>query len=540
MSETEVKKVEAFDASTYVAIVKSLFTKYENNDYMHQRLCFHLTNILPSTLESEEKNHEKRLERTAFLTNEQQIFIQVFLSKNQYYHLQNNGTFYQYDGKTYKLVTEDDIQYQLLSTISKDRTLMDWKHKTKVNIIKQIKERNIFKSVPETDTIQKIINLMCPAMFSTKSQVKYFLSIIGDCILKKQNDLIFLTKPKTKKILNELDHMCYIITGYANVTSNFVTKYNETYNYQNCRLINIIDTMSVEHLREMFNKNGLDFLCVAAHYSERYGNSDQYLLSSEETANYAMYMKNNIQAEIFNKFCSYSFEEVLGETENTNKKYSITWKNMHFIWKLFISKHSFPSMIYANNLKKLLKDRYPYNEESDTFYKITSKYLPFVSHFIQFWENTINVTTGGDFDHEIEVDELCGLFKKWIHDNDDITYYAGNTNEHDILKILNHYFPNIEIIDNKYILNVQCNLWDKISDMNQALNSLKNHYNEIILLNQNSSLLISFDEIYAYYVKHKQIKFTISKLYFEKYLYFKLADYIQYDKFVSISWVSSF
>jgi len=526
------------DAKNYFDNIQSLFDKYQNNQYMLQRLCYHITDILPSTLDTEEKNHEKRAERTAFLTKEQQTFIQIFLSKNQYYYLSNNNCFYQYNGKTYKLVTEDDIQYQLLSTISKDRTLMDWKHKTKINIIKQIKDRNIFKSVPETDTIQKIINLLCPAMFSSKSQVKYFLSIIGDSILKKQNDLIFLTKPKTKRILTELDHMCYIVTGYANITSNFVTKYNENYNYQNCRLINISDTMSVEHLREIFNKNGLDFLCVAAHYSERYGNSDQYLLSSEELANYAMYMKNNIQAEIFNKFCAYSFEEVLSETEN-NKKYSITWKNMHFIWKLFISKHSLPSVIYANNLKKLLKEKYPYDETSDTFYNITSKYLPFVSNFIHFWENTIIVNSGGDFDHEIEVDELCGLFKKWIHDNDNISYYAGNTNEHDVLKILNHYFPNIEIIDNKYILNVQCNLWNKIGDMNQSLDSLKNHYKEVTLLNENSSLLIPFDEIYAYYTKNKQTKFTISKIYFEKYLYFALFDYIQYDKFVSISWVSN-
>lgn len=526
-------------AKDYFDNIQTLFEKYQNNPYMLQRLCYHITDILPSTLETEEKNHEKRVERTAFLTKEQQTFIQVFLSKNQYYYLSNNNCFYQYDGKTYRMVTEDDIQYQLLSTISKDRTLMDWKHKTKINIIKQIKERNIFKSVPETDTIQKIINLLCPAMFSTKSQVKYFLSIIGDSILKKSNDLVFLTKPKTKKIFMELDHMCYIITGYANITSNFVTKYNETYNYQNCRLINISDTMSVEHFREIFNKNGLDFLCVAAHYSERYGNSDQYLLSSEELADYALYMKNNIQAEIFNEFCGYSFEEVVGETENNNKKYSITWKNMHFIWKLFISKRSLPSMIYSNNLKKLLKERYPYDETSDTFYKITSKYLPFVSHFIQFWENTISTTIGTEFDHEIEVDELCGLFKKWIHDNQNVNYYAGNTNEHGILKLLNHYFPNIEIIDNKYILNVKCSLWDKIGDINKVLEKMKEHYKESVLFNQNAAALIPFDEIYSYYIKNKQTKFTISKRYFEKYLDVSLADFIAFDNFVSISWLSS-
>jgi hypothetical protein len=211
---------------------------------------------------------------------------------------------------------------------------------------------------------------------------------------------------------------------------------------------------------------------------------------------------------------------------------------MHFIWKLFISKHSLPSVIYSNNLKKLLKEKFSYDEASDTFYNITSKYLPFVSHFIKFWESTISITTGSDFDHEIEVDELCGLFKKWIQGNDDTTYYAGNTNEHDILKILNHYFPTIEIIDNKYILNVKCSLWNKINEMNQTLVSLKNYYKEPVLLNKTSSL-ISFDEIYAYYIKHKQIKFTISKLYFEKYLYSELADYIEFDKFVSISWIST-
>ena len=536
---------EQDDASKYFDNIKSLFSKYKNNQYMYQRLCFHLTDILPTTLDNEDKNHEKRLQRNAFLTNEQQTFIKVFLSKNQYYYLQNNGTFYHYDGKTYKMVTEDDIQYQLLSTISKDRTLMDWKHKTKINIIRQIKERNILKSIPETDTIQKIINLLCPALFSTKSQVKYFLSIIGDSILKKTNDLVFLTKPKTKKILNELDHICYIVTGYANITNNFVTKYNESYNYQNCRLINMNDTMSVESLRDVFNKNGLDFLCVAAHYSERYGNSDQYLLSSEDLSSYALYLKNNSPSDIINAFFNDSLETAISlnleADESASKKYSISWKNMHFIWKLFISKNSLPNMFYSNSLKKLLKERVAYDEPSDSFYNVTSKYLPFVSHFIQFWENTITACGSEDFEYEIEADELCSLFKKWINDNDSVSFYAGHTNEHDILKIMNHYFPNIEILENKYIMNVKCSLWDKNGDINAALVSLKNYYKENAFLNSSAdeSFLISFDEIYAHYIKFKQTKFTISKRYFEKYLCVALAEFIEYDTFVSISWVLS-
>jgi len=545
---------EELDISNYIEQIKSLFNKYENNTYMKQRLCFHITNILPTTLETEDKNHEKRIQRNAFLTSEQQIFIKVFLSKNQYYYLANNSTFYQYNGKTYKMVSEDDIQYQLLSTISKDRTLMDWKHKTKINIIKQIKERNIFKSIPESETIQKIINLLCPTLFSTKSQVKHFLTIIGDSILKKQNELVFLTKPKTKKIINEIDHICYVVSGYANVTNNFVTKYNETYGFDNCRLINMNDTISIDNLREIFNKNGLDFLCVATHYSERYGNSDQYLLSSEDTSSYAFYLKNNSQLDILNKFCEDSIEET--SEVNQGKKYSISWKNMHFIWKLFISKQSLPNVIYSNTLKKLLKERFQYHEPSDSFINITSKLLPFVSHFIQFWETTITIANSisysstssstssstfnsCDFEYEIEIDELCGLFKKWINDNNDITFYAGNITEHDILKILNHYYQNIEVIENKYILNIECNLWNKLSDMNNALLSLKNYYKEGILLNQPDLVLIPFDEIYAFYIKNKQTKFTISKRYFEKYLCITLNEHIEFENFVSVSWISS-
>ena len=88
-TETETKtetniETEGNELPKYFDIIKNLFIKYESSAYMRQRLSFHLTNILPSTLETEEKTHEKRVERTAFLTKEQQTFMQVFLSKNQY------------------------------------------------------------------------------------------------------------------------------------------------------------------------------------------------------------------------------------------------------------------------------------------------------------------------------------------------------------------------------------------------------------------------------------------------------------------------
>jgi hypothetical protein len=177
--------METNNVGKCVQIVEQLFEKYKDNEYMLQRLTNHVTAYLPNTLESELVNYEKRVNRQTFLSYEQQTFIQVFLSKYQYFYLSNNNCFYEYNGKKYIIVKEDDIIHKLLSSISKDRVLLQWKYKTKINIIKQIKDRHLFQSIPDTDTIQSILGMLTPLVFATKNQAKYFLTIIGDNILKK-------------------------------------------------------------------------------------------------------------------------------------------------------------------------------------------------------------------------------------------------------------------------------------------------------------------------------------------------------------------
>ena len=139
---------------------------------------------------------------------------------------------------------------------------------------------------------------------------------------------------------------------------------------------------------------------------------------------------------------------------------------------------------------------------------------------------------------KIEIDELCALLKKWSQEQGVPCY---TINEHDILKILHHYYPTVQIIDNKYILDVQCSLWNKNQDIHTALVYFRNYYKESILMNEHkhtlSSLLIPFDEIYSFYIKYKQTKLTISKRYFEKYICVMLSEFIEFENFVSISWI---
>ena len=183
--------------------------------------------------------------------------------------------------------------------------MLEWKHKTKINIIKQIKERNLFNSIPESETIQNILNSLYPSVFYSKNYAKYFLVIVGDNILKKNSHLIFLVNQNMKKILNELDNIACISIGNTNVTHNFMTKYHEKHLYNNCRLININEKISCDMWRVILKKIGLDLLCVAAHYSKRYENSDKFIeyKCDDELTNYAYYLKNTNQNDIIDNFC---------------------------------------------------------------------------------------------------------------------------------------------------------------------------------------------------------------------------------------------
>jgi len=511
--------------------IDDLLNKYGNNSYMLQRINNHIIHYLPKTLESEIINHAERVVRLNNLINEKQQFIQIFLSKNQYFYLSTSNYFYEYDGENYTIVKEDHIIYNLLSNISKDKVLMKWKQRTKINIIKQIKDRSLFSSIPETNTIQNILNLLYPSIFTKKNQAKYFLTILGDNILKKKNKLIYIVTSKTKRLLTELDNISSITICNTNIIYNFMTKYHETHNYDNCRLIQINENFSFELWKELIRKNGLNLLCVAVHYSNRYENSEKFLEfnSVEDIKPHVLYLKNNNQTVIFDNFCS----QCLQISANNNLK--IEWKKIHFIWKHYLSSVSLPNIIYSNTLKTLLKQRYDYDESSDTFYNITSKYLPVVFDFINFWDETISIPNNEETNiEEIELDELCVLFKVWVKSKTEATFSSGIINEENVLKILCHFFPNVEILEDKYVLNVSCVLWDKITDINNSLECIKTFFKT-----KQPLKLLSISDAYNSYCKFvgTTSKFIVSKRYFEKYLCIKIKDYIVYDNFIINDWI---
>jgi hypothetical protein len=532
-NKTEINKLEQI-----TVVINNLFTKYKDNVYMSHRLETHLLN-LPNMLEHEKKKYDERVSRFNELTLEKDNFHKVFLSKHQYFYMPYNNIYYEYDGKTYKIIKDDNIHHHLLSTITDEGKLIQWKHKTKQNIIKTIKERSLFKSTPETYTIQNVLGFLL-SVFEKKTEAKYFLTVIGDCLLKKNTEnLMYFVSPTVRKLVTMIDSIGYITTGNS-IKNNFITKYHDSHKLSLYRLIKTNEStnnLSHEIIKNVLNNIGIDLLCVASHYSEQYSNSDIYLKTKAEDTvkDYIFYFSENTLENMIDNFISQCLETVVATNSN------ITWKNMHYIWKLYLTNINIPNMLYSNQLHAILRAKLEHTLEYNVanFTHITSKYLPNVSSFLSFWESHMVITNENNLYDEYEIDELSTLYKNSEQKNSQIS-------DVNMINMIGHYFsPHVAIIDNKYIINIKCNLWSKQDDINDFLNSYKFTLNNAGLNPQLD--LLSFDDLYQGYKAYFKAKGLleqkylpiVSKQFFEKFLINQFQPYIKFDKFVSSEWLQT-
>ena len=207
-----------------------------------------------------------------------------------------------------------------------------------------------------------------------------------------------------------------------------------------------------------------------------------------------------------------------------------------------------PNVSYSQQLQDILTTKINNKNELGNiiFINVTSKYLPNVSLFLSFWEKHIIITKDSNIDSNIddeyEIDELMTLYKFYDKRSTQLT-------DSNMIKMIRHYFsPNVEVINNKYITNIRCNLWCKNDDIQDFLTLHKSNIINDCLTNlqDTSATLISFDELYHSYkiyfnAKTKidnKIYLIVSKNYFEKFILTQLSKYIKFEKFVSSEWLT--
>ena len=506
-----------------IEAIQEIYAKYEQNPYMEQKVVNYVCSQLPLIFENIERTHIERSQRTDELTTEQNLFIQHFLYNNRYFYHPSTEAFFYYNGDHYRQYGEDDILFNVLSSISRDANLMQWKHKTKTTIMKRIKDNHLYKAIPESGTIQAVLNLFCPAVFKTKTEAKYFLTILGENIVGKarsaqcdrstQHDrsatevrssslsddeqlptsLIHIVPASAKQLIHRLNTLCQSWFG-SNLSQTFKYKYHADHSYSSIRIFNFNSNAESESFDSGFNDRGLDILCVACHYANRYTSSDNYLLKYSNDAdlvNAVFFLKNISPDTLVDMFIGEYISASPVETKVLDTKVSspvetkvsspvdtkisstvdikISWKNMVYLWRHFLEAKRLPNVIVTTKLKTQLTTRLAdyYNVDVDAFTGINSKYLPNVCKFLQFWDDSME---HDETELELEVSEVAVLFKKWTESRRES---AVQLSEKQLSDLITYFYPDVEIEGEKYIYKIKNKMWDKQLDIQMAMEDLK-------------------------------------------------------------------
>ena len=445
-------------------------------------------------------------------------FIERFLYVNRYYYCSISELFILYNGVNYIIYSEDDIRHQIVTTITSQQKLLECKEEINNKIIELIRNRSPLVSIPESATIQNTLDELCPKFFQNRNWAKYFLTIVGDILLKKTNSQIFIINGNIKKLIDEIIYHSSVYFGNISTFQNIKYKYHG-YNYNLCRLIKTIKNNKIIDISSGFSRNMLNLLCVATHYSKRYSNSDLFLQQccENEVSKHALYLQENNIDLIIDDFVNKTFQ--------FKKDSSITKKNMLYLWKLFLKERDIPNIVLNDVLKIKLKNKLSFNSYTDEYDNITSSQLPAISKFIDFWNETIE--KGSD---EFEISEITHLFKDWMKCKNKSFQFSDEM----ILDLINHFYPDTTIYNNKYIVNISSTLWNKIKIVkesiikfdNKFLKENSNHINDLLIGNSVNMIISEEDnvkflsyslyQVYEYYCSTTKNQPIMSKKYFEE------------------------
>jgi hypothetical protein len=486
--------------------INDLYERYKDDSVILNKLVNHITHDLPSLLINTKKQQKTREDRRILLQEAHDKFVNQFIKKNIYFYCNTSEIFFAYDSSHYSTIKEDTIIHTILSALSLrdnhdqeqilyfEKQLLPWKFKIKTSIIKQVRDSFILSSIPESSTIQNILNIFMN-IFETKAESKYFLSIIGDTILKKPTNINIISS-SAKTLIRMIENVVGQYFGHAPIQNAFRYKYHE-HNYSECRILLVKNKIN-EGIFEELHKIIIDLVVVACHYSNRYNCADDYLTLCEESdlRQRILFLKNNDQTTIVEKFIS-------SKIQNSTAS-NISTKNMLYLWKSYLDEIELPNVIFTTTLKSLLKTFLQYDETNDCFIDCTSLSIPFVSNFVKFWDENIKEDIT---EYYLEVDEICILFKQFLGKNQDV-------NETTIKHLIRHFYPDISI-DGKYIYAISCDSWKKQEDI---INYLKIKITEQTVNTPEISRYELYTDYSTKYCKKVKNNIVISKSYFDLFV----------------------
>ena len=475
--------------------ITSLYEMYKSSSGTITKLEYYINTQLPSLLEKFNVQERKLL----FLEKESNKYINNFLTDpdRQFFYIPLTDTFIKYDGENYIFVDEDNIWIIILNDITEKGILIECKQKVKNILIEKIKEQSLFKTIPESSTVQYVINFFTPTLFTSKEDVKHFMTLIGDNILNKKIDLNYFVPIESKLFFDTLESMCqYHFKSKLGITSTIRYRYRDE-DYDKSRLLYFTKSIQNKSCWLSFMKDNLyNLLVVCCYYSTRYINADNYINKGNDIFKKKIFhLKNNTKQDLINQFK----QKMIIQESNNN----IHIKDMFFLWKIYLKQQNLPNMIYKAEFENIIKETMVIN--NNLFLNIKSNYLNNTKMVQNFWNQTISK----DVEDELEISELYALIVKWTNDEN---INCTDFDENKLQDIIKHFYDDIQIENDKFLIGVKCNLWDKQGDI---LDAFQNKFNKNI---EKDITIYDSYVLFCKYINNKGKLLTVSKKYYFKYI----------------------
>ncbi len=263
---------------------------------------------------------------------------------------------------------------------------------------------------------------------------------------------------------------------------------------------------------------------MAVHYSNRYGSSEEYILSKScgnPKLERILFLKDKTKLGLVTDFISKKIILV------DDKTLSIGWNEMYYIWKIYLYENELPNILFKNTLKELINKQIAFDDNKG-FLGITSPHLLFITNLKEFWsKNIVSIATD-----EFEISELCDIFNTWLDEKQD----SESISEKNMETLLDHFY-SIKTPSSKIIQNVKCLLWDKQTEMKTIIDDIKLSYKFYPEMYEKSIQCVYMD--YCSKAKAKFNYKTVSKKYFEKYINQVIPDkYIKKKRILNDYWIN--
>ncbi len=443
--------------------IDDLRMKYAENPFMLNKLEGYLQR-LPVFLQSVEEEHVKKVAYQNEMNTKKDAFIKDFFSVYSFYYMSSTETYLQ-KTEEWKPVQEDYLIHLVCTSIPKE--LMYNQYKILHSILKKIKDTSLYtiQSCPYTS---KMILQQLPFK---KEYATYFLTIVGDILLNKKLNFIYYIDTSYKQFLKEISQQMYMLTNKT-LNDVFRHKYHD-HQYEQCRIL--------KGKCSTFKKVSIyELLIYATNLSAKYGTADQYVQQTPDIQDDVLFLCRHTPETLVRSFLSTYLQE-------TPEKHT-SYKDVLFLWKIFLKKNSLPSVISLQNFKATLTNFNICENEMCLHHSPSSQ--ADVLKIKHFWDTYVIV----DDDNEYELEEMVQLYNS--NEKSGITVDG-------LREVIQLEYPHISIHQNT-ILNVTCSLWNKHGDLDMV-EELCGHKG-----------ITDMEDMYEYYVHHP-MKYYVQKEYFLRY-----------------------